>query len=211
MPIFRKILAIDTSRGDASVALLEGSEIIARGAAGPPAEALLGLIDALREPSSFEPELVAVGLGPGSFTGTRVGLATAKALAIARGLPIVGVCSLIGLARSRGDAEVALTSDAGRKQVYAARYRLPDDAPAIELDAPRLEPLDAPHLGEHFAFGRTPVEDLAVWIGLEARLRVERDGPDDSAQVEPLYVRSSDAKLPDTPLAIHSSTSSKDA
>lgn len=196
MPIFRKILAIDTSRGEASVARLEGAEIVARGAAGPPAEALLTLIAELGD---FEPDLLVVGLGPGSFTGTRVGLATAKGLTIATGVPLIGVCSLIGLARSVGVGEVSVTSDAGRKQSYAATYRIHADAPAEEVRAPCLE--DRVDLGPH-DFGRAPVADLAVHLALEGRLRAERDGASDASSLEPLYVRASDAKLPKTPLKV---------
>ena len=64
---------------------------------------------------------VVAGLGPGPFTGLRVGLVTAATIAQARGIPTYGVCSLDAIGRgSRGDVLVA--SDARRKEIYWARY-----------------------------------------------------------------------------------------
>ncbi len=74
---------------------------------------------------------VVASTGPGSFTGLRVGLACAKALAVARGVPLVGVPGLDALAYQlaavggvRRGTEVCAVSDAGRGNVYAARYRM---------------------------------------------------------------------------------------
>jgi tRNA threonylcarbamoyl adenosine modification protein YeaZ len=65
-----------------------------------------------------QPDLVVVGVGPGPFTGLRVGIMTAAAFGDARGIPVLGVCSLDGLAVG---ASWAVT-DARRKEVYFARY-----------------------------------------------------------------------------------------
>jgi tRNA threonylcarbamoyladenosine biosynthesis protein TsaB len=68
-----------------------------------------------------EVERLAVGVGPGSFTGLRIGIATARALAQARGLPLVGVSSLEALARgAAGDHVVLAVLDARRGEVFAA-------------------------------------------------------------------------------------------
>jgi tRNA threonylcarbamoyladenosine biosynthesis protein TsaB len=67
---------------------------------------------------------LAVGVGPGSFTGLRIGIATARALAQARGLPIVGVSTLEALARGAGDAPIVLAAiDARRGEAFAAAWR----------------------------------------------------------------------------------------
>ena len=63
-------------------------------------------------------EAVVVGLGPGPFTGLRVGVVTAAALGDARGLPVVGVCSLDAV----GSGERTVVTDARRREVYWARY-----------------------------------------------------------------------------------------
>jgi tRNA threonylcarbamoyladenosine biosynthesis protein TsaB len=67
---------------------------------------------------------IAVGVGPGSFTGLRIGIATARALAQARGLPIVGVSTLEALARGAGDAPLVLAVlDARRGEAFAAAWQ----------------------------------------------------------------------------------------
>ncbi len=70
-----------------------------------------------------------VGLGPGPFTGLRVGMATAAAFGDALGLPVYGVCSLDAIAAAAwrdiadADAELLVVTDARRREVYWARYR----------------------------------------------------------------------------------------
>jgi tRNA threonylcarbamoyl adenosine modification protein YeaZ len=95
------------------------------------------------------PDRVVVGVGPGPFTGLRVGIVTAAAFAEARDLPVVGVCSLDGLAAPG----TGVVTDARRKEVYWARY---DDIGAR---------VDGPHV-------TTPDEARAALAGL----RVVGDG-----------------------------------
>jgi len=69
-------------------------------------------------------ERLAVGVGPGSFTGLRIGISTARALAQARGLPLVGVSSLEALARGAEEAEIVVAVlDARRGEAFAAAWR----------------------------------------------------------------------------------------
>ena len=71
-----------------------------------------------------EVERIAVGVGPGSFTGLRIGIATARALSQARGLPLVAVSSLEALARGAAEAELVLAVlDARRGEAFAAAWR----------------------------------------------------------------------------------------
>jgi tRNA threonylcarbamoyladenosine biosynthesis protein TsaB len=124
------------------------------------ANRLLGAAEAALERAGLgweEVERIAVGVGPGSFTGLRIGIATARALAQARGLPLVGVSSLEALARGAGEAAVVLAVlDARRGEAFAAAWR--DGSPVL---APAALSPDA--LAERVrALGSTP---LAVGDG----------------------------------------------
>ncbi|MFD4366153.1 tRNA (adenosine(37)-N6)-threonylcarbamoyltransferase complex dimerization subunit type 1 TsaB [Rhodococcus sp. NPDC058521] len=79
----------------------------------------LGDIDA----APVDLDAVVVGVGPGPFTGLRVGMATAAAFADALGLPVHGVCSLDAIAgQVGGDRDLLVVTDARRREVYWARY-----------------------------------------------------------------------------------------
>ena len=75
-------------------------------------------------------EAVVTGLGPGPFTGLRVGVVTAAALADARGLPVVGVCSLDAI----GSGARTVVTDARRKEIYWATYA----ADGTRIDGPAV-------------------------------------------------------------------------
>jgi tRNA threonylcarbamoyladenosine biosynthesis protein TsaB len=124
-------LALDTSTARGSVAVRrDGATIVAR--AGdehrPHATRLPGdLFDALADCGATldDVSVLAVGLGPGAFTGLRVGLATVQGLAFARNLPVVGISALDAIASTaaKDAADVAVWLDGARKEVFAARYR----------------------------------------------------------------------------------------
>jgi tRNA threonylcarbamoyladenosine biosynthesis protein TsaB len=128
-----RILSIDTTTMQGSVALSEGDLLIAQeqhGIRATHSERLLASIDHLLSMAKWsrsEIEGIAVALGPGSFTGLRIGLATAKGMALAIGCPIVGVSSLECLALNGRGAEGTVVSliDAKRGELYAAAYRIP--------------------------------------------------------------------------------------
>jgi len=131
-----RTLALDTSLPGGSVALRrDGALVLARAGdpAVPHAVRLPGaLIDLVADDGATldDVQLLAVGLGPGAFTGLRVGLATMQGLAFATGLPIVGVSGLDALAvaahRAVADRDrvIGVWLDAGRQEVFAARYRV---------------------------------------------------------------------------------------
>ena len=131
-----RILGIDTSTRTASVALIENGELIAeeihatRGSAAHPdhAEVLLPLIDAVfrkSEASLSDVSGLAVSIGPGSFTGLRIGLSTAKGLAYGLGIPVVGISTLLANAARVDDVDGLICSffDARENEVYAALFR----------------------------------------------------------------------------------------
>jgi tRNA threonylcarbamoyladenosine biosynthesis protein TsaB len=144
------ILALETSSATASAAVVAKSGR-ALGESRPLTGALQArrLLDCVHEALTTagvaldEVETVVCGLGPGAFTGLRIGVATARALAQASGLPVAGVPSLEALARglaagaagASGDFIVPLI-DGRRSEVFAAVYRRVSAQPGLELVAP---------------------------------------------------------------------------
>jgi tRNA threonylcarbamoyl adenosine modification protein YeaZ len=100
------------------------------------------------------PGTVVVGVGPGPFTGLRVGIVTAAAFAEARGLPVRGVCSLDGLAAP----DAGVVTDARRKEVYWAAY----DETAQRVDGPHVT---TPEVAREALAGRRVVGDGAQLYG----------------------------------------------
>lgn len=100
------------------------------------------------------PDTVVVGVGPGPFTGLRVGIVTAAVFAEARGLPVAGVCSLDGL----GSPGVGAVTDARRKEVYWAAY----DEQGVREAGPHVTP---PEEAREALLGRRVVGDGAIRYG----------------------------------------------
>jgi tRNA threonylcarbamoyl adenosine modification protein YeaZ len=118
-----KVLAIDTSTSRSCVAIVEGTQVLYSGfkdgatAHGPSLPALVQ--EAL---AVSDVDKVVVGMGPGPFTGLRVGIAFAQSFALAREIPVRGVCSLDAIAAQVSEQDFIITVDARRKEVYWARY-----------------------------------------------------------------------------------------
>ncbi len=203
------VLAIDTCLFACSVAVVDGERVLARRVepmSRGHQERLAPLVqEAMGEAGlGFDQlERIAVTVGPGSFTGLRVGLAFAKGLAAALAIPAVGVGSLEALAEpERGDVVAVL--DAKRGQVYlqafsgGAAVSAPDALP-IETAAARLAEF-APDIligtGAALLAGVRPgvrVIDTDVTDPVAvARLAAARS----PVPPRPLYLRAPDAKLP---------------
>jgi tRNA threonylcarbamoyladenosine biosynthesis protein TsaB len=135
-----RLLALETSTLTGAVALLDGERLVAEArlqVAVTHGERLMAAIDGILAAARWtlaDVEALAVAVGPGSFTGLRIGVSTAKGLAFATGRPLVGVPTLDALAWSLPFAAhpVCPVLDARKGEVYAALYR---------TGAGRLEPL----------------------------------------------------------------------
>jgi tRNA threonylcarbamoyl adenosine modification protein YeaZ len=136
------------------------------------------------------PGTVVVGVGPGPFTGLRVGIVTAAAFAEARGLPVTGVCSLDGLAAPG----VGAVTDARRKEVYWAAYG--EDGQRV--DGPHVS---APEVAREALLGRRVVGDGAQLYGFATDdaprypevAALARASLTEQLPLTPLYLRRPDA------------------
>ncbi|NLM36641.1 MAG: tRNA (adenosine(37)-N6)-threonylcarbamoyltransferase complex dimerization subunit type 1 TsaB [Firmicutes bacterium] len=126
-----RVLGIDTSAQSGAVGMIEGTQVVfteqitIRPGGSEQLPALLAETLARTGRDIKELELIAVGIGPGSYTGVRVGLAIAKGLAFGLGVPLVGVPSLRALAlNGPADARLICALARSRKgEVYAGLYR----------------------------------------------------------------------------------------
>lgn len=140
------LLALETSTEACSVALVHGEQIVARSEIAPRrhAELALPMADALLAEaglSRYALDCIAVGRGPGAFTGVRLGISLAQGMALALDLPVITVSSLLALAlEAPPDDEAAILAviDARMGEVYAASYRFDDDGQLQPLDEERV-------------------------------------------------------------------------
>jgi len=215
-----RVLAVETSTLAGGVALLEGDRLLGEyrldvrvthserlmvavdrvlGDAGWPSEALQGL---------------AVAVGPGSFTGLRIGLSTVKGLALALSIPIAAVPTLDALAASLPYAvmPVCPVLDARKGEVYASLYRWRDGAMRREWDYLALSPAALAArfeervilVGDGIGHVRSPLAEAApaptrlpsaAWVGHLGQSRLARGETVTPASLVPLYLRPSEAEL----------------
>jgi tRNA threonylcarbamoyladenosine biosynthesis protein TsaB len=216
-----RLAAIDTSTALGSVALFEGDVLVAEDAqrvSNAHGESLLPMVSALFARVGWTPASVArwgVGVGPGSFTGVRIAVATAKGIAIATGAELVGVTSLDALALGLEAELVASVVGAGRGEVFVQLRRGgalvlgPDHVPTgdvarvVGAAAPgeklvvageAAADVDWSPLGSLVEVVATPPHDLprASAVGRIARVRPAQDAD----AMEPVYVRPPEITMP---------------
>ncbi|HEX9928256.1 MAG TPA: tRNA (adenosine(37)-N6)-threonylcarbamoyltransferase complex dimerization subunit type 1 TsaB [Pyrinomonadaceae bacterium] len=124
------ILSLETSTRSGGVALLRGNEVLAERAGKENSSQSAQLLSDIREILQKNDldlkqiNLLAVAVGPGSFTGLRIGVATAKALATALKIPIAGISTLEAAAAcSEKDGEIGVVLPAGRSECYVQSFK----------------------------------------------------------------------------------------
>jgi tRNA threonylcarbamoyladenosine biosynthesis protein TsaB len=191
-------LAFDTATGVATCALVRDGETLAEGvtrAAAVLAEADEQLRHARVEPADLD--LLAVGIGPGSFTGVRIGLAAARGLALALDLSVAGVSTLGALAA--GAPEAVPVIDARRREVFTlvvGEAQCVSPA-ALDIEAGRV------YVGDgavryrstiEAGGGVVPPDESEVHLP-RARFHAQLAGPGGPADlIEPVYLRMPDAE-----------------
>jgi tRNA threonylcarbamoyl adenosine modification protein YeaZ len=116
-------LAIDTATSRTIVAIIEGGKVLFEGFHEGATEHGFAITELVVEALKVcpKPDQVVVGMGPGPFTGLRVGITFAHSFALARNIPVIGVCSLDAIVIDKDEYTVAI--DARRKEIYWASYK----------------------------------------------------------------------------------------
>jgi tRNA threonylcarbamoyladenosine biosynthesis protein TsaB len=226
-----RLAAVETSTALGSVALFEDGRLVAedsRRVSNAHGESLLPMVSALFDSAGWSASDVdrwAVGLGPGSFTGCRIGLATVKGIALATGASIVGVTSLDALAFGlEGDGLVVSVVAGGKGELYlqatrggrvvlapshlrigevAARVAALDAAGRVVVAGEAAVEVDWSSLGARVALSVASPHDVPR-AALVGRIALERDGspglatdtPEHADALEPVYVRPPDITMP---------------
>ncbi|CAB4541927.1 unannotated protein [freshwater metagenome] len=166
-------LAIDTSTSRTIVGIIDDEKVIFEkfhDGATDHGRALSQLVaEALKV--SPPPQKVVVGMGPGPFTGLRVGISFAHTFALARNIPVIGICSLDAIDIEMSEYIVAI--DARRKEIYWARYQ-----DGIRIEGPSVS---KPAEVEGFIIDKYP--DMKKLVSLSTSQNV----------TEPMYLRRPDA------------------
>jgi tRNA threonylcarbamoyladenosine biosynthesis protein TsaB len=166
-------LAIDTATSRTIVGILDDSEVLFEGFHEGATEHGFAITELVTKALAVcpKPDQVVVGMGPGPFTGLRVGITFARSFAMAREISVVGVCSLDSIAVDQSEYTVAI--DARRKEIYWASYKDGERIAGPEVS----KPADV----EGFIIDKYP--DLKKLVALSAMQNIS----------EPLYLRRPDA------------------
>ncbi|GAU67520.1 putative tRNA threonylcarbamoyladenosine biosynthesis protein [Streptomyces sp. NBRC 110611] len=208
------LLALDTATPAVTVALHDGTHALAESCqvdARRHGELLLPAVDrVLAEAGRKLDEVsdIVVGVGPGPYTGLRVGLVTAATFGAALGVPVHGLCSLDGLAYASGLTEpFVVATDARRKEVYWARYgdaRTRLTEPAVDRPADIADQVDGvPAVGAGallydtaFTGVRRTAPEHQSGAALAELAALKLAAGEELLPPQPLYLRRPDAQVP---------------
>ncbi|WP_306321007.1 MULTISPECIES: tRNA (adenosine(37)-N6)-threonylcarbamoyltransferase complex dimerization subunit type 1 TsaB [unclassified Streptomyces] len=210
------LLALDTATPAVTVALHDGTSVVAESSqvdARRHGELLLPAVDRVLAEAGARLDAVTgivVGVGPGPYTGLRVGLMTADTFGLALGVPVHGLCTLDGLAYEARDAldgagPFVVATDARRKEVYWARYenaRTRVTEAAVDRPADIAEAVAGlPAVGQGarlypdtFPDARGPENVSAAALAALAAEKLAAG--EELLEPRPLYLRRPDAQVP---------------
>lgn len=144
-----KLLAIDTSTDACSVAISINGELFFDHRVVPQQHGaqVLPMVDALMSEAGLKPaqlDALIYGCGPGSFTGVRIGVATAQGIALGAGIGVSGISTLQSIAqgcyREHGDKSVSVSVDARMDEVYFCEYQLDDNKLMQPVSSEKIAP-----------------------------------------------------------------------
>jgi tRNA threonylcarbamoyladenosine biosynthesis protein TsaB len=218
-----RVAAIETGSALGSVALFEDGRLVAQDEERAPdghGERFLPMMDGLFARIGWIPASIGrwgVGIGPGSFTGVRIGLSLAKGIVLATGADLVGVTSLDALVDelAAGEAHVVSLLPAGRGELFvqvkhrdrlvlapchirldevAARFAELDPAAHFVVAGEWARQVDWSLLGDRISLASDPPHDRprASAVGRIAHIRP----PEDAIALEPAYVRPPEITMP---------------
>lgn len=179
-----KILSMDTSSDVCSVALLEDDRIIDEihnESEREHSQSLMPMIKELLEKNNItldDIDLVASGIGPGSFTGIRIGIATTKAFSDAKNIPVVGVNSLeaqaymVLLKEEKENSKILSMIDARNENAYVAVYRYKNDNLSVYKNPEIMSISNAPEYLDFkdnvYIIGNVPLEKVESMLRARA-------------------------------------------
>jgi tRNA threonylcarbamoyl adenosine modification protein YeaZ len=166
-------LAIDTATSRTIVGIIEGDKVLFEAFHEGATEHGFAITELVTKALEIchKPDQVVVGMGPGPFTGLRVGITFAHSFALAREIPVIGVCSLDAIDIKESEYTVAI--DARRKEIYWARYK-----DGLRISGPAVS---KPAEVDNFIIDQFP--DLKKLVALSTSQNI----------TEPMYLRRPDA------------------
>jgi tRNA threonylcarbamoyl adenosine modification protein YeaZ len=166
-------LAIDTATSRTIVGVIEDGKVLYEDFHEGATEHGFAITELVKKALEIcpKPDQVVVGMGPGPFTGLRVGITFAQSFALAREIPVIGVCSLDAIVV--GESEYTVAIDARRKEIYWASYK-----DGVRVSGPAVSKPDAV---ANFIIGQYP--NLQKLVALSTAQNI----------TEPMYLRRPDA------------------
>ena len=166
-------LAIDTATSRTIVGIIAGDKVLFEAFHEGATEHGFAITELVMKALEIcpKPDQVVVGMGPGPFTGLRVGITFAHSFALAREIPVIGVCSLDAI--DVKESEYTLAIDERRKEIYWAKYKV-----GLRISGPTVS---KPAEVDKFIIDQFP--DLKKLVALSASQNI----------TEPVYLRRPDA------------------